>query len=129
MAIGAFVGWLTAIMGVGGGFVMVPAMIYLLRMPTRMVIGTSTFQIVCVTAFTTVLQAMQNQSVDVLLSMPLIVGGVIGAQYGVGFAERLKAEQLRAGLALLVLAVAVRMAMGLVVHPADVFSIEAPAAE
>src|SRR5439155_453699 len=112
VAIGAFIGWLTAIMGVGGGFVMVPAMIYLLRMPTRMVIGTSTFQIVCVTAFTTVLQAMQNQSVDVLLSMPLILGGVIGAQYGVGFAERLKAEQLRAGLALLVLAVAVRMAMG-----------------
>ena len=88
VAIGAFVGWLTAIMGVGGGFVMVPAMIYLLRMPTRMVIGTSTFQIVCVTAFTTVLQAMQNQSVDVLLSLPLILGGVIGAQYGVGFAER-----------------------------------------
>jgi uncharacterized membrane protein YfcA len=129
VAIGAFVGWLTAIMGVGGGFVMVPAMIYLLRMPTRMVIGTSTFQIVCITAFTTVLQAMQNQSVDVLLSLPLILGGVIGAQYGVGFAERLKAEQLRAGLALLVLAVAVRMAMGLVVHPADVFSIEAPPAE
>jgi len=129
VAIGAFVGWLTAIMGVGGGFVMVPAMIYLLRMPTRMVIGTSTFQIVCITALTTVLQAMQNQSVDVLLSLPLILGGVIGAQYGVGFAERLKAEQLRAGLALLVLAVAVRMAMGLVVHPADVFSIEAPPAE
>jgi uncharacterized protein len=127
LAIGAFVGWLTAIMGVGGGFVMVPAMIYLLRMPTRMVIGTSTFQIVCITALTTVLQAMQNQSVDVLLSLPLILGGVIGAQYGVGFAERLKAEQLRAGLALLVLAVAARMALGLVVHPADVFSIEAPA--
>jgi uncharacterized protein len=126
IAIGAFVGWLTAIMGVGGGFVMVPAMIYLLRMPTRMVIGTSTFQIVCVTAFTTVLQAMQNQSVDVLLSLPLILGGVIGAQYGVGFAERLKAEQLRAGLALLVLAVAIRMAMGLVVRPADLFGIETP---
>jgi uncharacterized membrane protein YfcA len=128
LAIGAFVGWLTAIMGVGGGFVMVPAMIYLLRMPTRMVIGTSTFQIVCVTAFTTVLQAMQNHSVDVALSLPLIVGGVIGAQYGVGFAERLKAEQLRAGLALLVLAVAVRMAMSLVVHPADLYGIETPPA-
>jgi len=126
VAIGAFVGWLTAIMGVGGGFVMVPAMIYLLRMPTRMVIGTSTFQIVCITALTTVLQAVQNHSVDVALSVPLIVGGVVGAQYGVGFAERLKAEQLRAGLALLVLAVAVRMAMGLVVTPADTFSIEAP---
>ena len=126
VAIGAFVGWLTAIMGVGGGFVMVPAMIYLLRMPTRVVIGTSTFQIVCVTAFTTLLQAIQNYSVDVALSLPLIAGGVIGAQFGVGFAERLKAEQLRALLALLVLAVAVRMALGLVVPPSDVFSIEAP---
>jgi uncharacterized membrane protein YfcA len=126
VAIGAFVGWLTAIMGVGGGFVMVPAMIYLLRMPTRMVIGTSTFQIVCITAVTTVLQAVQNHSVDVSLSLPLILGGVVGAQYGVGFAERLKAEQLRAGLALLVLAVAVRMAASLVLTPADTFVIEAP---
>jgi uncharacterized membrane protein YfcA len=129
VAIGAFVGWLTAIMGVGGGFVMVPAMIYLLRMPTRMVIGTSAFQIVVVTAITTVLQAMQNHAVDVALALPLILGGVIGAQYGVGFAERLKAEQLRAGLALLVLAVAVRMALGLVVTPGDMFAIEAPPVE
>jgi uncharacterized membrane protein YfcA len=98
-------------------------------MPTRMVIGTSTFQIVCVTAFTTVLQAAQNHSVDAALALPLIVGGVVGAQYGVGFAERLKAEQLRAGLALLVLAVAARMALGLVVTPGDVFSIEAPPVE
>src|SRR5204862_74352 len=85
----------------------------LLRMPTRMVIGTSAFQIVVVTAVTTVLQSVQNHSVDVALAMPLIVGGVVGAQYGIGFAERLRAEQLRAGLALLVLAVAVRMALGL----------------
>ena len=123
-AIGVFVGWLTAIMGVGGGFLMVPAMIYLLRMPTRLVIGTSTFQIVAVTAFTTVLQSVQNHSVDVMLAMPLIVGGVVGAQFGVGFGERLKAEQLRALLALLVLAVAVRMAIGLIVTPPDMFSIE-----
>jgi len=129
VAIGAFVGWLTAIMGVGGGFLMVPAMIYLLRMPTRMVIGTSTFQIVCVTAFTTVLQASQNYSVDVALSLPLIVGGVLGAQYGVGISERLKAEQLRAGLAVLVLAVAVRMAIGLVAAPSDPYSIEEPPVE
>jgi uncharacterized protein len=124
VAIGAFVGLLTAIMGVGGGFVMVPAMIYLLRMPTRMVIGTSTFQILCVTALTTVLQAVQNHSLDVVLSLPLIAGAVVGAQFGVGFAERLKAEQLRALLALLVLAVAVRVAIGLVVPPSDVYSIE-----
>lgn len=129
VAIGAFVGWLTALMGVGGGFVMVPAMIYLLRMPTRMVIGTSAFQIVAVTAITTVLQSVQNHSVDVALALPLILGGVVGAQYGVGFAERLKAEQLRAGLALLVLAVAVRMAIGLVVPPTDLFATEAPAVE
>ena len=102
VALGAFVGWLTAIMGVGGGFLLVPAMIYLLRLPTRIVIGTSTFQIVCITAFTTVLQSVQNHSVDIMLSLPLIVGGVIGAQLGVGFSERLKAEQLRALLALLV---------------------------
>jgi hypothetical protein len=127
VAIGAFTGWLTAIMGVGGGFLLVPAMIYLLGMSTRTVIGTSTFQIVCVTAFTTVLQAVQNHGVDAVLAFPLVVGGVIGAQYGVGFSERLKAEQLRALLALLVIAVAVRMALGLVVTPADFFSIGVPA--
>jgi uncharacterized protein len=126
VTIGVFVGWLTAIMGVGGGFLLVPAMIYLLGMSTRNVIGTSTFQIVCVTAFTTVLQAVTNHSVDVVLSVPLIIGGVVGAQYGVGFAEKLKAEQLRALLALLVIAVAIRMALGLVITPADMYSIGAP---
>ncbi len=126
VTIGVFVGWLTAIMGVGGGFLLVPAMIYLLGMSTRNVIGTSTFQIVCVTAFTTVLQAVTNHSVDVVLSVPLIIGGVVGAQYGVGFAEKLKAEQLRALLALLVIAVAIRMALGLVITPADMYSIGVP---
>jgi uncharacterized protein len=122
--LGAFVGWMTAIMGVGGGFLLVPAMIYLLRLPTRIVIGTSTFQILCITAFTTVLQSVQNHSVDLVLSLPLIVGGVIGAQLGVGFSERLKAEQLRALLALLVIAVAVRMALGLVVPPSFPYSLD-----
>ena len=122
--IGAFVGWLTAIMGVGGGFMMVPAMLYLLRMPTRIVIGTSTFQIVCITAFTTVLQAVENHGVDIFLALPLIVGGVVGAQFGVGYSERLKAEQLRALLALLVIAVAVRMAAGLVIPPRDLYSLD-----
>ena len=126
VAIGAFTGWLTGIMGVGGGFLLVPAMIYLLGMSTRNVIGTSTFQIVCVTAFTTVLQAVTNHSVDVMLSAPLIAGGVVGAQFGVGFAEKLKAEQLRALLALLVLAVAVRMALGLVIPPSDMYAIYVP---
>jgi uncharacterized membrane protein YfcA len=126
VVIGAFVGLLTGIMGVGGGFLLVPAMIYLLRIPTRIVIGTSTFQIVCVTAFATVLQAALNHSVDLLLSMPLMAGSVIGAQFGVGYSERFKAEQLRALLAVIVLAVAVRMAFGLVIRPSDLFSIELP---
>lgn len=126
LAIGAIVGLLTAIMGVGGGFLLVPAMIYLLRIPTRIVIGTSTVQILCVTAFTTVLQAATNFTVDVLLSVPLMAGSVIGAQFGVGFSERFKAEQLRALLALIVLAVAVRMAFGLVIKPSDLYSIEVP---
>jgi uncharacterized membrane protein YfcA len=126
VAIGAVVGLLTATMGVGGGFLLVPAMIYLLRIPTRIVIGTSTFQIVCVTAFTTVAQARLNHSVDLLLSVPLMAGSVVGAQFGVGYAERFKAEQLRALLALLVLAVAVRMALGLVVRPPDLFSLDVP---
>ena len=126
VAIGAFVGWLTAIMGVGGGFLLVPAMIYLLRIPTKVVIGTSTFQIVCVTAFATVLQAMQNHSVDLVLALPLMLGGVIGAQFGVGFGERFRAEQLRALLALIVIAVAMRMAYGLVVQPSDLFALETP---
>ncbi|MFX9031492.1 sulfite exporter TauE/SafE family protein, partial [Acinetobacter baumannii] len=83
--IGMFVGLLTAVMGVGGGFMMVPAMIYLLRMPTKLVIGTSTLQILFVTAFTTVLQATQNHAVDMMLAVPMIAGGVVGAQLGVGY--------------------------------------------
>ena len=126
VAIGTFIGLLTAIMGVGGGFLLVPAMIYLLRIPTRIVIGTSTFQIVCVTAFTTILQAALNHSVDLMLSLPLMAGSVLGAQFGVGYADRFRAEQLRALLSLIVLAVVVRMAFGLVVRPADLYSIEVP---
>jgi uncharacterized protein len=126
VGIGIIVGLLTAIMGVGGGFLLVPAMIYLMRIPTRIVIGTSTVQILCVTAYTTVLQATMNYTVDVLLSVPLMAGSVVGAQFGVGFSERFKAEQLRALLALIVLAVAVRMALGLVIRPADLYSIDVP---
>jgi uncharacterized membrane protein YfcA len=124
--IGAVIGFLTAIMGVGGGFLLVPALIYLMRIPTRIVIGTSTVQILCVTAFTTVLQAALNHTVDVLLSVPLMAGSVVGAQFGVGFSERFKAEQLRALLALIVLAVAVRMAFGLVIRPGDLYSLDVP---
>ena len=116
--IGAFVGFMAAVMGVGGGFVMVPAMIYLLRVPTSVVIGTSLFQIVFVTAATTLLQAMQNKSVDVVLALLLIVGGVIGAQFGAAAGARLKGEQLRFLLAALVLLVCLRIGWDLVVTPA-----------
>lgn len=121
--IGLFVGLLAAIMGVGGGFIMVPAMIYLLRVPTNVVVGTSLFQIVFLTAATTVLHASQNQTVDVVLAMLLMVGGVIGAQFGTIAGERLKAEQLRFLLAALVLLVGLRFAWQLVAPPSDVYSI------
>jgi uncharacterized membrane protein YfcA len=124
IGIGAVIGLLTGIMGVGGGFLLVPAMIYLLRIPTRIVIGTSTFQIVCVAGFATIMQAAFNHTVDLALSVPLMVGSVVGAQFGVGYSERFKAEQLRALLAIIVVAVAVRMAFGLVVPPTDIFSLD-----
>ncbi len=121
--IGAFVGFMAAIMGVGGGFVMVPAMIYLLRVPTSVVIGTSLFQIVFVMAATTMLQAMENKAVDVVLALLLIIGGVIGAQFGAAAGARLKGEQLRFLLAALVLLVCLRIGWDLMVTPAEIFSI------
>ena len=123
LSIGVFVGVLAAIMGVGGGFVMVPAMIYLLGMPTSVVIGTSLFQIVFVTANVTLLQAINNQTVDIVLALLLLVGGVVGAQIGAIFGTRLRGEQLRILLGLLVLAVCARVAWSLVVVPDDVFSL------
>lgn len=123
LAIGLLVGTLAAIMGVGGGFVMVPAMIYILRMPTNVVVGTSLFQILFVTALTTVLQAGQNQTVDVVLAMLLIVGGVIGAQFGARAGRHIKAEELRALLAFMVVAVCLKLGWDLVVTPADLFEV------
>ncbi len=124
--IGLFVGLLAAIMGVGGGFIMIPAMIYLLRVPTNVVVGTSLVQIVFVTAATTMLHASQNQTVDVVLAVLLMAGGVVGAQIGAAAGERLKAEQLRFLLAALVLMVGLRFAWQLISTPTDVFSIAAP---
>jgi uncharacterized protein len=123
--IGLCVGLLAALMGVGGGFLMVPAMIYLLRVPTSVVLGTSLFQIVFLTAVTTVLQAAQNQTVDAMLAVLLMLGGVIGAQFGAIAAERFKAEQLRFLLAALVLLVGLRFAWELIAPPAEVYSISA----
>lgn len=121
--IGATVGVLSAIMGVGGGFIMVPAMIYLLGMPTSLAIGTSLFQIIFVTANVTFLQALTVQTVDILLAVLLLTGAVIGAQFGSKYSVRMKGEQLRALLALLVLGVCVKMIFDLTVMPADLYSI------
>ena len=120
--IGMFVGFMAAIMGIGGGFVIIPAMIYLLRMSTSVVVGTSLFQIVFVAAFATLLHAVQNKSVDLVLAALLISGGVFGAQFGASSGERLKGEQLRILLAGLVLIVAARIAYDLVATPSELFS-------
>lgn len=121
--VGIIVGVLAAIMGVGGGFIMVPAMIYLLGMPTKVVVGTSLFQIIFVTAFTTMLHATTNFTVDVALAVLLLVGGVIGAQIGTTIGTRMKAEQLRILLALMVMAVCFKLALDLLIMPSELYSI------
>ncbi|WFE73565.1 sulfite exporter TauE/SafE family protein [Roseinatronobacter sp. S2] len=126
LLVGVGVGILAAIMGVGGGFVLVPAMIYLLGMPTKVVIGTSLFQVTFVAAFTTMMHALTNYSVDVMLAIFLILGGVIGAQIGTRIGLRMKAEQLRILLALLVLAVCGKIALDLLLTPSEVYSISIP---
>ncbi len=122
--IGMVVGLLSGILGVGGGFVMVPAMIYLLRMPTKVVIGTSLFQVIFVAGLTTIFHAAANQAVDLLLALVLMVGGVIGAQFGASAGQRLRSEHLRALLALLVLGVCIRLMVDLFVQPPERFAIE-----
>ncbi len=121
--VGVSVGVLAAIMGVGGGFIMVPAMIYLLGMPTKVVVGTSLFQIIFVTGFTTMLHATTNFTVDIALAVLLLVGGVIGAQIGTQIGTRMKAEQLRILLALMVLAVCGKLAFDLLLMPSELYSL------
>ena len=123
LLVGLSVGVLSAIMGVGGGFIMVPAMIYLLSMPTKVVVGTSLYQIIFVTAFTTLLHAATNYTVDIILAVLLLIGGVIGAQYGAMVGARLKAEQLRILLAGLVLLVCAKLAFDLAIPPAELYSL------
>ncbi len=120
---GFFIGVLSAVMGVGGGFMLVPVMIYLLGMPTAVVIGTSLFQVVFVTANVTLLQAVQVGSVDVVLTLLLLLGGVIGAQFGAKMGTKLRGEETRALLGALVLAVALSLLWGLVKKPDALFSI------
>ena len=125
LLVGLFVGILAAIMGVGGGFIMVPAMIYLLGMPTKVVVGTSLFQIIFVTAFATMLHATTNYTVDMVLAVLLLVGGVVGAQIGTRIGVRMKAEQLRILLALMVLVVCGKLALDLLLQPGELYSIGA----
>jgi uncharacterized membrane protein YfcA len=123
IVIGVAVGIMASIMGVGGGFIMVPAMIYLLRMPTNVVIGTSLYQIIFVTSLVTILHAYENQTVDVMLAMILMSGGVVGAQIGAALGHKLKAEQLRFLLGILILAVCAKMLIELAVEPEDIYMI------
>jgi len=121
--VGISVGILAAIMGVGGGFIMVPAMIYLLGMPTKVVVGTSLFQIIFVTGFTTLLHATTNFTVDIVLAVLLLIGGVVGAQIGTRIGVKMKAEQLRILLAIMVLAVCGKLALDLLLMPTELYSI------
>ena len=123
LLVGTCVGVLSAIMGVGGGFIMVPAMIYLLGMPTKVVVGTSLFQITFVAAFSTMMHATTNQTVDIVLAVLLLVGGVLGAQLGTRIGLRLKAEQLRVLLSALVLAVCGKLLLDLVLTPSEIYSL------
>ncbi|MEI6558849.1 MAG: sulfite exporter TauE/SafE family protein [Rhodospirillaceae bacterium] len=123
LAIGMFGGVMVAVMGIGGGFLLVPAMIYILRMPAALVAGTSLFQIIATTAVVTLLQASVNHTVDVMLAALLLAGGVVGAQIGSRLGARLRGETARALLALLVVAVALGLAGQLITEPADLYSL------
>jgi len=121
LGLGVGAGILSAIMGVGGGFILVPAMLYILRMKASVVVGTSLFQIIITTAITTVLQAGRNQTVDIVLASLLLFGGVIGAQYGARASSRFRAEEMRALMGLIVLLVGIQMGLGLFIRPEEMF--------
>jgi uncharacterized membrane protein YfcA len=123
LVVGFVVGLLSSIMGIGGGFILVPALIYLVGMPTQVVIGTSLLQTIFVAINTTLLQAAVNQTVDVVLALMLLVVGVIGAQVGARLSGKFRAEQLQMMLAIVVLAVAIRLVFEMVVTPQDIFSL------
>ena len=125
LMIGFTIGFLGSMLGIGGGFILVPALVYILRVPGNVVIGTSLVQVLAIMAASTVLHAVDSQSVDILLAFCLMVGGVIGAQFGASAGQYLRGEQLRALLALIILAVAIRFAVGLIVPPMDAFSTSA----
>ncbi len=124
LGLGFVAGVLTVLLGVGGGFILVPAMIYLLGMAARVVVGTSLVMILAVSAVTTMVHAMTTQAVDIVLAGLLLVGGVVGAQYGAVLATRLRPDLLRFALAVIILLVALRMLLGLAWRPDEIFSIE-----
>ena len=123
IVLGTGIGFLGALLGIGGGFIMVPALIYLLRVPTNVVIGTSLVQILATMAVATVLHAVSDQSVDLFLAIILMVGGVIGAQFGARIGQNIRGDQLRALLGLLVIAVAARFLAGLVATPVEPYTL------
>jgi hypothetical protein len=124
LGLGFISGMLTVLLGVGGGFIMVPAMIYLLGMSAQVVVGTSLLQILFVTAATTLIHATTTRSVDIVLAGLLLIGSVIGAQYGARFAQKMKPELLRMFLAIIVLAVAMRMTLELTWQPPEIFTVQ-----
>lgn len=123
IGLGGGIGFLGTVLGMGGGFIMVPALIYLLRVPTNVVVGTSLAYTLITMALATVLHATANKSVDVMLAIVLMIGGVVGAQFGAQVGQALRGEQLRALLALLVLAVALRVLLSLFLTPEELFSL------
>ena len=122
-ALGFLAGVMTVLLGIGGGFILVPAMIYLLGMAARVVIGTSLVMILAVSAVTTLIHALTTQSVDIVLAGLLLVGGVVGAQYGARLTTKLKPDLLRLALAIIILAVALRMALGLAWRPDEIYTV------
>jgi len=124
LALGFLAGAMTVLLGIGGGFILVPAMIYLLGMPARVVIGTSLVMILTVSAATTMVHALTTRAVDIVLAGLLLIGGVIGAQYGAMLTTRLKPDYLRLALSIIILLVGLRMFLGLFWHPDEIFSVE-----
>jgi uncharacterized membrane protein YfcA len=124
LLLGFATGVMTVLMGVGGGFILVPAMIYLLGMSTRVVVGTSLFQILFVTAATTMVHAMTTHAVDIVLAGLLLIGSVTGAQIGARMTQLLKPEYLRLILAFMVLVIAFRMGLGLTWRPPEIFTVQ-----
>ena len=114
---------LTVLLGVGGGFILVPAMIYILGMSTRVVVGTSLFQILFVTAITTLVHALTTHAVDIVLAGLLLIGSVIGAQFGTRLAAKLPPDWLRLGLSILILSLAIWLALGLGWRPREIYSV------